>query len=514
MKLDLQKLENIEVNILNWYPFKEGSSILQIGGECKQITKLLNKKCEIVKSIKSSKEQVEGKFDYCLINNAEEQEESLESLLRYANKKTKEEGTILITTDNKFGLQSLNINTIKKNLPTKKKIEQYAKETKFKNIKFYYPLPNYKLPNIIFTDLHGPSSESILRDLTIYDENDIIAIEEREKYIEIIEEDPQLFSFFANSYLVEISNDKDNQIELVTFGNSRKPEYRMITTMKKEIVEKRPVDKSSEKHLEQIKSNIEILKKSNIKVLDDIEESCIKSKVIREAKTLDKVLIKLAKEKQYNKLIQTINEYSKELEKKLEKSDNKEDTVFERYNITISKSKKEKLNFIKYGLYDLIFQNAFFIDEQIYFYDQEWIEKDIPFEFIMYRAINYLANSSKIINKNELYTAIGITNYIKEFEKLEEILQKQIIDEAIWAIHANNHTTIQNLKDTCTHYKNLRDIEIEKNRQKDEEIKQLNTMIQTRDAEIQYMLNSKSWKITKPLRYVYKKIGKNDERNK
>ena len=514
MKLDLQKLADIKENILNWYPFKEESSILQIGEECNQITELLNKKCKIVKSIKTSREQVEGEFDYCLINSAEEQQESLEVLLKYANTKTKDDGTILITTDNKFGLQNININITEKNLPTKKKIEQYAKETKFKNIKFYYPLPNYKLPNVIFTDAHGPSSESILRDLTIYDENDIIVIEERKKYVEIIKEDPQLFSFFANSYLVEISNSKDNEIELVTFGNSRKPEYRMITTMKKEVVEKAPVNEKSEKHLNQIKSNIEILKKSDIKILDEVKENCVQSKVVREAKTLDKVLIELAKEKQYDELIQTIKKYSEELTKKLKKSNDKENTVFEKYNIKISKPKKEKLNFVKYGLYDLIFQNAFCIDKQIYFYDQEWIEENIPFEFIMYRAINYLANSSKIIDRDELYSAIEITSYIKEFEKLEEILQKQIIDETIWAIHANNHTTIQNIKDTCTHYKNLKNIEIEKNRQKDEEIKQLNTMIQTREAEIQYMLNSKSWKITKPLRYVYKKIGKDNERNK
>ena len=107
-----------------------------------------------------------------------------------------------------------------------------------------------------------------------------------------------------------------------------------------------------------------------------------------------------------------------------------------------------------------------------------------------------------------MYNAIGITQFVKLFGKLEETLQKQIVDETIWSIHANNYTTIQNLKDTCTHYKNLKNIEIEKNKQKDEEIKQLNATIQTREAEIQYMLNSKSWKITKPLRYVYKKLGK------
>ncbi len=510
MNIEFEKLSSIRTNILNWYPFDAESTILEIGNNCEEIDEFLKAKCKKVVLIENIGKRVNEKFDYILLNNIEEQNNKLEELIKYANNKIKDDGTILVIADNKLGLKACNYNNsnIDKNYVTKKEIENCAKQTKFKNIKFYYPLPNYKYTNAIFTNKHVPSEESILRDLTIYEDDEILAFDERKKFIELIKEDTNLFSIFANSYLVEISNKPDNEIEFVSFGNSRKEKYRMKTIMKKDIVEKYPINEKETKHLEQIKKNIGILKNEGINILDEIKEDHIESKIIREVKTFDKILIKYSKELENKKLIEGIKNFEKELKNKLEKSTDIKETVFEKNNVKITKEQKEKLTFIKYGIYDLIFQNAFYIDEEIYFYDQEWIEENIPFEFIMYRSINYLANSSEFVNRDELYNAIGITQFVKLFGKLEETLQKQIVDETIWSIHANNHTTIQNLKDTCTHYKNLRDIEIEKNKQKDEEIKQLNATIQTREAEIQYMLNSKSWKITKPLRYVYKKLGK------
>ena len=514
MDIKYKELSSIRTNILNWYPFDAESTILEIGNSCIEITKFLETKCKKIVSIENIEKEINEEFDYILLNNVEEQKYNLSELIKYANNKVKENGVILVITDNKLGLKACNCSNsnIGKKLVTKKEIENCAKQTKFKNIKFYYPLPNYKLTNVIFTDKHVPDEQSILRDLTLYEEDEILAFDERKKFIDLIKEDINLFSVFANSYLVEISNRPDNEIEFVSFGNSRKEQYRMKTIMKSDIVEKYPSNKKAEKHLNQIKLNIEILKKAQINLLDEAKENFIQSKVVRQAKTFDKILINLAKEKKSEEIVEKINDYSKNLEEKFEKSEDITNTIFEKYNITVEKEKKEKLNFIKYGIYDMIFQNAFCVNNEMYFYDQEWIEKDVPFEFIIYRSINYLSNSSEIINRDELYSAIGITDYIKEFEKLEEILQKQIVDETIWSIHAGNHTTIQNLKDTCTHYKNLRNIEIEKNRQKDEEIKLLNETIKTRETEIQYMINSKSWKITQPLRNINQRINKNERK--
>ena len=282
--------------------------------------------------------------------------------------------------------------------------------------------------------------------------------------------------------------------------------------MKKDIVEKYTIKEKETEHLEQIKKNIEILKKSNINILDKIKEDHIESKIVREVKTFDKVLIKYSKETENEKLIEGIKTFAQELKNKLEKSTNTKETIFEKYNVEITKEQREKLTFIKHGIYDLIFQNAFYIDNKFYFYDQEWIEENVPIEFIIYRAIKYMRNSSKYIEIEKICKEIEIKEYIDIFEKLEDKIQKNILDEKIWKIHVENGIKVDTLKDTCTHYKNLRDIEENKRLQQQEEINQLNTIIKAREEEIMYMKNSKSWKITKPLRKIYRIANK--ERDK
>ena len=56
---------------------------------------------------------------------------------------------------------------------------------------------------------------------------------------------------------------------------------------------------------------------------------------------------------------------------------------------------------------DMVFENAFFIEDEFYFFDQEWNVENIPLEFIYYRAINnmYVYNSElqEKLLKEELY---------------------------------------------------------------------------------------------------------------
>ena len=103
-------------------------------------------------------------------------------------------------------------------------------------------------------------------------------------------------------------------------------------------------------------------------------------------------------EEERNRLFNLLDENPSTIENKLEKSEENCTNVFQKYNIEIDEETKSKLNFIKYGIFDLIFQNCFLINNEYYFYDQEWIEENIPLEFIIYRAITYLCNSEKDIN--------------------------------------------------------------------------------------------------------------------
>ncbi len=498
MELDKEKLSPLKENILNWYPFKKNKSLLEISSNDYIFVDMLRKKDLKVEIIKSYEyKNFEEKFDYILINYAEEKNEELEKLMEYATNNIKKDGIILLIANNKYGLQTFNYNSKKNdfNLVSKYKINLCANKLNIKNIKFYYPLPNYKYTNVIFTDNHLPSRESILRDLTIYDENEILILNERKKYIEIIKDDPSLFSFFANTYLVEFSNSMDNTIEFISFNNSRKAEYRMITILYNDVARKFPINELERKHLDQIKLNIQKLNKLNINLLDTIKENYIESKLVKEVKSFDKILIEYAKNNDYNKLVDYIKLFYNELKKKLEASHNIENTVFNKYKVDISKEIKDKLYFVKDGFYDLIFQNSFYFENNFYFYDQEWIEENVPLEFIMFRAINYLANSSNIVDRNIIYKKLYLVEYIKLFERLEEQIQNKIVDKVTWQIHSLNNKTIENIQDTLQHYKNLDQMaQIEK--------QNLQNEIQNLKKELNNIINSKSWKITKPLRKI------------
>lgn len=550
---NLLELSNLRENILNWYPFKENSRILEIEGNLGEITGVLCQNASRIVSIEYSLQKartiatrykekenleviagdikdiiLEEKFDYVVIIGIDEKRYKIEEILKYAKEHLNKKGTILISLNNKLGLDQLNgIKDIKENqnnedkYKTKKEIEKILNKLELNNYKFYYPLPNYKTPNIIFTDKHLPSNESILRDLTLYTENRILSFEEREIYRKILKENEKLFPELANSFLIEISDNIENEIEYISFGNSRKEEYRLKTVLLDKIAYKQNVNEKSKEHLEKIKRNIEILKNSNINVLDSFENDKIISNLVKNEKSLDKNLVMIFKEKGQEEGLNEIVKFKNELENKLEKSEENCTNVFQKYNIEIDEETKSKLNFIKYGIFDLIFQNCFLINNEYYFYDQEWIEENIPLEFIIYRAITYLCNSEKDINSKYIFEKLGIDEYLEIFDKLETILQQKIKDDIIWKIHAENNKTIKNMYDTFIHERNL---EAGKTQEKLNELEQIinaksateqeyikeiqqkNLEIGKLSAELDYIKNSKSWKITKPFRDLRGKI--------
>ena len=550
---EMVALSKIKENILSWYPFKENSNILEIGANLGEITGVLCQNANRVVSIESSLQKakaietrykeyenleviagdinditLEETFDYIVIMGIEEKEYDIEILLTYAKKHIQLDGTIFISLNNILGLNQLNgLEDVdgdpnKENkFITKKEIENILNNMELNTYKFYYPLPNYKVPNIIFTDKHLPSHESILRDLTLYTKNKLLSFEEREIYRKILYEDKNMFPEFANSFLIEISNNIENKIEYISFGNSRKEEYRLETVLLEEIAYKKPVNEKSKKHLEKIKKNIEILKNSNIYMLDSYENDKIISKLVKNEKSLDKCLVAIFHEKGQEEFLKEVLKFKNELENKLEKSEEDNINIFQKYHIEIQEELQKELHFVKYGIFDLIFQNCFVIDNKYYFYDQEWMEENMPLEFIIYRAVTYLGNAEKEIDANKILEGLGLKNYINIFDELENILQKQIKDDIIWRIHAENNKTIKNMYDTLVHERNLGAIKAqeeynkylqiieEKNKTEQEYVKEIQEKkleIERLQAELNGIKNSRSWKLTKPLRSLREKM--------
>ena len=330
--IDLRK------NVLQWYPIKENSSILQIGFEsfelieelcskAKEVTIIINDieqkeritqklnndnlEIKLVPNLESFKN--EKKYDYIsLIGTIEIYQDILEEkaykrlqkLLNIAKNNCKNDGKILLAVHNKYGMKFWTTMYAQKNILCNQKfalsktmINKLLEEIGFKNYKYYYMLPDYKLTNVIFTDEFLPNVESIHRDFT-YGEEEFSTFNEVEAFVEILKENIELFKFYSNSYFIEIGkNDlEENNILFVSYTNIRKEKYRIKTIIYKDRVEKTYNNETAKQHINEIKRNIDIMNELNIKTLDSYEEDKIISRYVENGKSYDKILLEYLEE--------------------------------------------------------------------------------------------------------------------------------------------------------------------------------------------------------------------------
>ncbi len=240
-------------NIIQWYPFKEESEVLEIGAGMGAITKALCDKAKQVTAVELSKQRASAiearceekenleiivgnfnaikfnkKFDYITLIGVLEYaplytgtEKPFHDFLKKIKSLLKEDGKLLIAIENQFGMKYFsgasedhtgraydgitgyeNIQNVR--TYGKDEIKQILEESGFGYTNFYYPLPDYKLPNVMFSDEYLPNIENIQK-YTPYlsEEERSVKYDEKKAYIEIIKN--HKFDFFANSFFIEAS---------------------------------------------------------------------------------------------------------------------------------------------------------------------------------------------------------------------------------------------------------------------------------------------------------------------
>lgn len=535
----MEELLEFKKNIISWYPIKENHKVLQIGKD-EKIFEELSCKTKDIKVIEDINIDEKNIFDYITIIGffeALNSESEILEVLEFAKKHLEKSGKILLAMPNKFGMKywtgekisidSETFGTIvskKENILSFNGIKNILNSLNLK-YKFYYPLPDYKITNVIYTDEFMPNNDSIdARDLTYCNDGELLIFSEREAYKQLLEKDSNEFPFFANSYFIEISNNESfEDIKYVSFGITRKKEHRIKTVIGKENAYKTANCIEAKEHIKNISKNIEILNRSDIKCLDSFLDDVIISKYLKDAKSYDEVLMENYYSNGLNAVIDKIKEFKKNiLDKLLDDTTNLENTVFEKYNVEISDELKQKLHFTHNGIIDLIFQNCLVKENEVFTYDQEWYEENVPIEFILYRAVFYFTELKKQEDIEKIYKLLELNEYIEYFEKLENILQNNIIDEKMWELHVNSTKNLGGSKNFIesyeakleaanTHIKNLEEI-TEKYKQG---IDDLNKLIQEKDAglvdyanQLRAISNSLSWKITKPIRQISSALSK------
>ena len=484
---------DIRENLLNWYDIRPKSKILFIGNdiyksclknENKVIMLTLDKldaptsEVTVYNETLLQFEKREEKVDYIIVINemkniskyVENDENTLNELIKISNRLLNEDGVLLVALNNKFSIRNFAGETKNGSNPfdvilgkekdgsiySKNELESIVKNSEFKYYKIYYPFPDYKLPSIIYSDDYLPNeNDSKLNYLVYYNLDDKLVFSELEAVRELAKD--KMLDYFSNSFFVEFTSKEENlsEVKFVSYNNFRKPENRLITKMYKNYVQKEPLSNESKSHIENIKNNIEILKNCNIDTSDEVKDFKLISKYQR-LKTFSEYIGDLILD---NK-IDTAKELIKKWYEKLYTNfmcisctnQEKNPDVFEKYGITVESDIKNKMHFIKDCLFDLIFENVFVeINDQKEFtkfivYDQEWSEKNAPIEFILYRSIDLLFKNnsklSKYLNKDDLFTEFGINEFVSYFFKLDSIIQENLLDKQVAKAYESTYSAL------------------------------------------------------------------------
>lgn len=447
-------------NILNWYPFNKNQNILLIEKQpTKELIKYLKNNCNEVEEISQITllDNVEQKFDIIILIGINDKI-NFENIIKKIEKNLNTDGKILIAIDNKFGLRFFAGNP--ENILNKKfesligysnetqKIETFTKtslEAMLKNLgyntRFYYPLPDYRMPNVIFSEEQLPEYNSVDKYNPYYTDKSDILFDEIDVFREILKTNKEMFEFFTNSFLVEATKGECNRTyKYISFNNLRKEEFRLITKISDEYVEKQIVNEKANKHYQNIKNNIQILQNNGTETVDYIENEKIKSKYTNPKYLLNNVLTEKLEQNKIEEFYNILDKYIDIISINAYKENNYENTVFKKYGINIeNKEIIGNLNFAENGLWDMTFKNCFLVDNKFLFFDQEWNEKKLPVEFILYRSILYTISLRRFINIETLFEKYNIKPYLELFEQLDYKLQETIRDEETWKFYNKNY---------------------------------------------------------------------------
>ncbi len=480
-------LSPIRKNILCWYPIPKNATILEIDANLGEVTGLLCEKGKKVIAIEENiskasaiskryenknnlevkteniKPSEEEKFDYVVIYQPEK--------IELAKNLVKPNGTILLATNNRFGIAYFAGASFKGKiydtilaeqgpLYGKKEIEKLLQEQGLNQYQFYYPLPNYKMPNVIFSEQYMPNENTTKMMYNImYEKGSVVVFDELKALKQLTKNG--LFDFFANSYLVEIKmpeKKQTNPIHFISFNNNRKEEYQLATILEENKIKKQMISPKARKHMKSIELNTKNLKKLGFHMIDEIVEDEVISQYI-EGDTFDKKIVTLLLQGNIEEAYGWIEKWYDYLKQKLLK--NKRSDFNE--NIQASPEELEGLTILKNGYIDLVFENTFYQNDEFLFFDQEWYADGIPIEFLLYRAIqNMYAYNLEIENKypkQKVLERFGLTTYIELFQRIEQYIQKDIIDEKMIEVNKQSLAQLHDINYTSILLNQIQDFE-------------------------------------------------------
>ena len=500
--MNQDKLEIFNSNIIKWYPFKKDKKIIQIGLN-NYITNALKEKLQKVKVVANIEElNFNAKYDYILIYGYENYANIIEEITSLLE----ENGKILIIGNNELGINNWSKYNIEDNKEGILRLENHYKKIKtisyvkdelkrnnLTEINTFIAFPDYKTSELIINEKFKTEKNHIEKYNPNILEDKIKVLDEIKVLKTIISNAPEMINFFANSYFIEVSKqENDNDIKYISFNNCRKEQYQLMTIIKDDVVEKIPANIKANKHIKNMINNIKDINNEDIEILDYEKDGKIYSKLIKNEKSLDRVLANYSDD--IEKIVPILNK----LKDILLKNSAKYEECKNKLNFEENEEILKDLNFMEKGYWDMIPKNCFYINGEFIFFDQEWERDYLPVEFIIYRSIINSYDLVRNINVDDLLEKLNILQYKEFFEEIDKKLREEIVDKEIYeAMHKKeNLKAVDNLINENKSY--LKELE-----HKDEYIKKLEKYLENLKED-----NSKKQKYIESLEENAKKNKK------
>lgn len=275
----LYHLSHLRENIVDWLPMDKSMKVLEVGSGCGAITGSLARKAGEVTCIDLSKQrslinayrhsdcenvtihvgnfqdiepELPCDYDYvCLIGVFEYGqsyiggETPFTDFFRIIKKHVKKGGRLVIAIENKFGMKYWagcredHLGTFFSGIEdypegggvrtfSKKALEQIFEECGEKEYHFFYPYPDYKFMNTLFSDKRLPKIGELSDNLRNFDRDRMVLFDEKNAFDAVMKEG--MFPFYSNSYVAVIGESPKQ--EYCRYSNDRSLE----TAIKTEIL--------------------------------------------------------------------------------------------------------------------------------------------------------------------------------------------------------------------------------------------------------------------------------------
>lgn len=477
-------------NILNWYPFSEGCSVLEIGGGCGALTGMLCQKaghvttCEL--TMRRAKiiyerhknannlEIVVGnflgvsfdrKFDYVIVNGVLEYargimggktDDPYTEFLQKAKSYLKPGGIILLAIENRVGLkyfagaaedhvgkfyagingycQGEHVRTF-----TRSELSELCHKAGLCVHNWFYPYPDYKFPTEIFTDdsvnVVVPTDTDFAFDMArakLFDKQEVYRAFMRDG----------IAGNFSNSFLLELGKaNEERSFTMPTYikvSNNRKREYSICTLVygKNGYVEKKALYPQGYAHLRKMEDTgtpMGILHTLQGKVRDGV----FTCRIVRE-ESLRSVLETFVHNEDRNGFWKKIAEFRGSVYGDAEPRDYRQLAEFER--VFGPKPVCKPLHWRSGLNIDLNADNIFFGNPHWTVIDNEWVFPfEIPGEFVVWRMLTQLqaeAPFRAVISEDDINRFLGIdSDVVQVFHQWELHFALQYVGIQDLSIH-------------------------------------------------------------------------------